>query len=260
MLTLSIPNQSGLDRLQYSWTGPPPGSVDAGVGGAAGRDGAVEGGAGGAAGSSGAGGGSGGASANSGGAGGANLGRGGVDAAAGGAGGARTEPSGAGGVVATGGAAAGSGGITVAAGGAGATSPTTSSGGSPGTAAIGSGGAGSGGSTSSGTTRPPNAGGEKISGCSCMVGQTSQSAGNLLVFLPGLIAIAFRTVQRRRCRHVPFKHGKQSKRVGKCKPASARIRRARRERRRDWNRGKACNRRRDGQRRCHQRRDDVSRA
>jgi MYXO-CTERM domain-containing protein len=198
--TLSIPNQSGLDRLQYSWTGPSAGGVDAGVGGSAGRDGAVAGGAGGAAGSSGAGGGggSGGASANSSGAGGSNLGRGGTDAVTGGAGGSRTGQSGAGGAVATGGVAAGSGGITAAASGTGGTSPTTSSGGGPGTSAIGSGGAGSGGSTSSGTTRPANAGGSQSSGCSCTVGGTPYSSSRSHVLLLGLAAVTLGTMRRRR--------------------------------------------------------------
>ena len=94
-ITLSIPNQSGLDRLQYAWTGPPP-NADAGAGGSTGRDGAAAGGAGGAAGSTGTGtgGGGGGASGSTGGAGGSGSGSGGVGGStirtggAGGAGGA----------------------------------------------------------------------------------------------------------------------------------------------------------------------------
>jgi MYXO-CTERM domain-containing protein len=196
-ITLSIPNQSGLAQLQNSWTGPAP-SADGGIGGAAGRDAAVATGAGGTAGSSGGGSGSGGTITNSGGAGGANLGRGGTAAAAGGVGGSRTGQSGAGGVVTTGGAAAGSGGATAAAGSAGSISPGASSGGSSGPAAIGTGGAGSAGSTSSATTRPPNAGGGQSSGCSCTVGRTSHSPTRSQALLLGSVAIALRTVRRRR--------------------------------------------------------------
>ena len=211
-ITLSIPNQSGLQQLQSSWTGPAP-SADAGAGGAAGRDGAVLGGTGGAGGSSA--GGSGGASpgmggadataggaggsSSAGGSGGASPGTGGADAAAGGAGDGRGGQSGTGGVVATGGASAGSGGAIAGAGSAAGGSPATSSGGSSGSIATGSGGSGSGGSTSVATTRVPNAGGDQSSGCSCALGGTSPSPGgtHALLLLP-LVAVVFRVVRRRR--------------------------------------------------------------
>jgi hypothetical protein len=147
-ITLSIPNQSGLDRLQYAWTGPPP-SADAGAGGAAGRDGAAAGGAGGAAGSSGTGtgGGGGGASGGTGGAGGGGVGgRGGSSIRTGGAGG--------GGVGGRGGSSI----RTGAAGGGGVGGASVSSGGSGGVIA-GSGGVVATGGTSGTETGPARTGG-----------------------------------------------------------------------------------------------------
>jgi MYXO-CTERM domain-containing protein len=179
-ITLSIPNQSGLDRLQYAWTGPSLGGIDAGAAGVGGRDAAAEGGAGGVAGSSAVGGGS---------------GSGGANANSGGAGGARTGQSGAGGAAATGGAAAGSG-ATAAAGGAAASSSTISSGGGPGTIVMGSGGAG--GSTSPATTHSPIGGAAQSSGCSCTVGRPSPATGYSPALLLGLFAVAFRAAQHRR--------------------------------------------------------------
>jgi hypothetical protein len=203
-ITLSIPNQSGLDRLQYAWTGPPP-SADAGAGGAAGRDGAAAGGAGGAAGSSGTGtgggggtggssirtggaggggsgsgggggssirtggaGGGGGASVGSGGSGGAMAGTGGAVVATGGTSGTGTGPASSGGAVGSGGAVVGSGGATTAQGGETGGSRTTSSGGLTSMGGSGSGGAGSGGASATGT---PSAG---EPGCSCAVGRVFQ--------------------------------------------------------------------------------------
>jgi len=198
-ITLSIPNQSGLQQLQSSWTGPVP-SADAGAGGAAGRDGAVLG-TGGAGDSSagGSGGGVGGANANADASGGATAGTGDANAAAGGAGGGRGGQSGTGGVVATGGASAGSGGAIAAAGGAAGGSPATSSGGSAGSIATGTGGSGSGGSTSVVTTHVPNAGGDQSSGCSCALGGTSPSSGGThSLLLLTLVAVVFRVVSRRR--------------------------------------------------------------
>lgn len=193
-ITLSIPNQSGLQQLQNSWTGPVP-NPDAGAAGATGRDGGSSAGAGGAGGSSVGGtdgalasGGAGGAGANAGGNGGASSGTGAVDAAVGGAGG----QAGAGGLIATGGA-------TTPAGGA-AGSPTTTStsnGGHGGTSAASSGSAGSGGSASTGTG-PANSGGGQSSGCSCSIGGRSDGPTTTGAFTLGLAAVVFRMVRRRR--------------------------------------------------------------
>jgi MYXO-CTERM domain-containing protein len=209
-IKLTIPNQSGLDRLQYAWTGPPPGA-DAGAGGTSGRDGAATGGAGGAAqdaapgaggaggragsggatasgaGGAGRGGGSGGASSQASGAGGTNAGTGGL--AAGGGGGTRT--SGTGGASATGGTSSGSGGSTTAAGGEAGSSQTTAGGG--GSASLGSGGASSGGSAAAGTSGAPPAGGNQ--GCSCAVGRTP---GSTCAWLLAFVAVAAVCRLRRR--------------------------------------------------------------
>ena len=222
-ITLSIPNQSGLDRLQYAWTGPPP-NADAGAGGSTGRDGAAAGGAGGAAGGSGTGtggggggggasvrtggaggggsgsggggsggssirtggaggGGGGGASVSSGGSGGAMAGTGGV-VATGGTSGTGTGPARTGGAVGTGGSVLGSGGATTAQGGETGSSQATSSGGFPSTGGGGSGGAGSGGASVTGT---PSAG---EPGCSCAVGGVSQPSGRSYALLLAFAAFA----------------------------------------------------------------------
>jgi hypothetical protein len=199
-ITLSIPNQSGLERLQYAWTGASPGA-DAGAGGAMGRDGAA-GGAGGKADSSatGAGGaGVGGASADAGrktdGAGGANLGSGGAggspDAnASGGSAGATNAGSGgagaraAGGAVSTGGSADRSGAGGADGGAAGSSRTTSSDGGNAGSSSVGSGGA-----TSSGTAISPKDQ-QPSSGCSCGVGRGSQSRDPGSTTLLGLVALA----------------------------------------------------------------------
>jgi MYXO-CTERM domain-containing protein len=203
-ITLSIPNQSGLQQLQNAWTGPAP-TADAGAGGAAGRDGGAAGGAGGTGGSSSGSdsggavsrGGAGGATSSAGGSGGAAPGTGGADAAAGGSGSERGGQSGSGGAVATGGASAGSGGAIAATGGAAGGSSSTSNGGGAGTTAHGSGGVGSGGTTSVTTTRAPGAGGDQSSGCSCAIGATSHGLGHNHALLLGLVAVALRLVRRR---------------------------------------------------------------
>jgi hypothetical protein len=188
-ITLSIPNQSGLERLQYAWTGAAPGA-DAGAGGTTGRDGAA-GGAGGAtggttggstgssatgSGGTGAGGANADAGAKNGGAGGTSVGAGGAGGvtASGGLAGATNAGSGggAGGVVATGGAAARTGG---AGGGAGSSSQTNASEGGRTTT-----GAGSGGASSAGTAPKDQ---QSTSGCSCSVGRASQPRGRQALLL-----------------------------------------------------------------------------
>jgi len=213
-ITLSIPNQSGLDRVQYAWTGAAPGA-DAGAGGATGRDAAgAAGRAGGSGGSSatGSGGaGSGGAAADAGaktgGAGGTNAGGGGAagspDAiASGGSTGAMTAGSGgtagtraggSGGVIATGGATERNGGTTSAAGGTAGSSRTTSSvGGSTGAGGVGAGGAISGTTSSPGDRQPSP-------GCSCALDRTSQVPNRFRASLLALAALAIaRGIGRRR--------------------------------------------------------------
>jgi hypothetical protein len=181
-ITLSIPNKSGLERLQYAWT-EAAGGADAGAGGAIGRDGAA-GGTGGTGGSPGTGGtGAGGASADAGaktdGAGG-----GGGDSNVGGSGGAMNTgtgggagPAGSGGAAATGGAMDRTGGNSGASGGATGGSRTSASGGAP--------GAGSGGSTSAGPGNQPTS-----AGCSCLLGRNAGSTGSGLAFFLGLVAPA----------------------------------------------------------------------
>jgi hypothetical protein len=191
-ITLTIPNQSGLQQLQDSWTGTAP-NPDAGAGGSAGRDGGSPAGAGGAGGSSA--GGAGGALA-SGGAGGAGANAGGTtgaDAAVGGAGGR----AGAGGLMAAGGASSGKGGAITAAGGAAGslTTTSTSSGGQSGTSVAGSGGAGSGGSASTETSPAKPGGG---SGCSCSLGGRSDASTSTGAFTLALAAVVLRMVRRRR--------------------------------------------------------------
>ena len=186
-ITLSIPNQSGLDELKNSWTGT-TGSGGAGNGGSSGADGGIgrggtDGGSGGGNGTS-----SGGAAGNpssgtgTGGMGGAGGGRGGSAgtsaSAAGGSGGAPATGSttgGSGGVVST--TAVGSGGTTAVVGG--------SSGGAGGSNAGHPGSGGNGGATPASTS-----GNNPTSGCSCTFGQGARRSSVGLVLLLGLAGLS----------------------------------------------------------------------
>jgi hypothetical protein len=211
-ITLSIPNQSGLDRLHYAWTGPAP-NADAGAGGTSGRDGAAAGDAGGAGGDSGP----------------ATGGAGGVGGAGSGTGGAGIGTGGAGGVGGTGSGTGGAGGMggTVASGGVGGGSSTASGGtpdsgvpsgsggkapsggsiasggrlGAGGSMAAGgsaSGGSGAGGAGGASTRTNPDV--ESSAGCSCGVGATSGERGWPRALLLGaLVAL----IVRRRLRARP---------------------------------------------------------
>jgi len=201
-IALSIPNQSGLDRLQYAWTGPPP-NADAGAGGTPGRDGAAAGGAGGAGGGSGA------ATGGAGGGGGTSI-RTGV---AGGGGGTSNRTGGAGGLGGTAAAGGVGGGITTGSGGTTGFGGTTTSGitsGSGGRVASGgasasrdwvaggssaSGGSGAGGAGGASTSTAPSV--ESSAGCSCSVGSAS-GEGALLpgLLLGALVALMVRRRQR----------------------------------------------------------------
>ena len=186
-ITLSIPNQSGLDELKNSWTGT-TGSGGAGNGGSSGADGGigpggVDGGSGGGNGTS-----SGGAAGNpssgtgTGGMGGAGGGRGGSAGTsawtAGESGGAPATGSttgGSGGVVST--TAVGSGGTTAVVGG--------SSGGAGGSNAGHPGSGGNGGATPASTS-----GNNPTSGCSCTLGQGARRSSVGLVLLLGLAGLS----------------------------------------------------------------------
>jgi hypothetical protein len=209
-LVLSVSNQSGLAQLQNAWTGPPPGTLDAGAGGSggqrgsdAGAGGSSTGGAGGGAGSGGStfsgrggvagttpasgGGGSSmggttsigqGGAGGPGGGGGADSSGGAAGRTAGGTGGAQ----GIGGVTATGGATSGSGGTAIAAGGDGG------NGGGGGAGGSGSDGAGLGGSGSVGTS----------AGCSCEMGHASSVNPGRLAMVLGLLGLTCLGCMRRR--------------------------------------------------------------
>ena len=206
-ITLSIPNQSGLERMQYAWTSSAgTGGTDGGAGGSAGSGGAGAGGSGGTKGHGGADGRLGGSSmTSSGGAGGRTAG--GADASgvggasnggtvasdgatdnAGGAGGGTGGSGGtvgsSGGAVTTGGATSGSGGV-VGTGGA-----SVGSGLGTGGLAVGSGGAGSGGSGTGGASYPSTVPGGQTSGCSCGIEQSSRGSNAVLALLLGFVAIA----------------------------------------------------------------------
>jgi hypothetical protein len=223
-LQLAVSNQSGLAQLQNAWTGPPPGTSDAGAGGNggsggpdAGAGGTTTGGAGGGGGTggstsggrggvtgtsttstggssgtggtlSGGSGGAAGASASSG-QGGGPGGRGGADSGSGGAAGGAAGGSGGavgmGGTTGTGGVMGESGGTTAAGG----------SVGSGGTDASGSGGAGQGGHSTTGTSTTPVGG---SSGCSCEIARTSGVGLGRLALLIGLLGVAvFRRSRQR---------------------------------------------------------------
>lgn len=206
-ITLSIPNQSGLERLQYAWTGPAPGA-DAGAGGASGTGGST--GAGGATGGGGAradAGATGGVSGTGGrtGIGGSSGGTSGT-AGASGSGGAATGGTFAGG--GTGGAAAtgGAGGGKTGAGGSlssGGASTSAASGGkggggdggsaSGGATSGGSNGTASGGSGAGGSSAGAAAGVEGAAGCSCSLGVAGGTA-----WLPGLLLGGLATLMVRR--------------------------------------------------------------
>ena len=190
-VTLSVGNQSGLDRMQYAWGG---------AGGAGGAGGSATGGSGGggsAKGGSTGGSGSGGQAGHAGGTtgtgtggnGGAVIGSGGVGGAAGGG------PAGHGGsTVTTGGVsggAGGPGGTSVCSGGATAsTGGSQGSSGGTGGAAPGSGGTGQAGSGTGGNFPPADTNGDATAGCSCTTAEGSRDrpAGLALVLLVALCA------------------------------------------------------------------------
>jgi MYXO-CTERM domain-containing protein len=216
-ITLSIPNKSGLDRLQYAWGGVSPGTGGAG-GGTGGRTGGSDAGAGGMAGGGAGGrdGGTGGSSGSS------DAGAGG--AAAGGGGGRGGADGGLGGstTMSSGGAAGGGTGGTNATGRGGSAGSTTTSGGSGGVSASGgaasggrsgtggtvagtggttnagqggsvsSGGNSSGSSGSGGATGPSSVENRGESGCSCGIGQAPRGSGAGLVLLLAALALAAR--------------------------------------------------------------------
>jgi hypothetical protein len=196
-ITLSIPNQSGLDQLRNSWTGT-TGGGGAGNGGGSGADGGIgRGGAGGGPGGSNgtSSGGAAGDTAGSTGAagmGGTGAGRGGSAgtsaSAVGGSGGAPTTgstTSGSGGVVAT--TAVGSGGTTPvvggSSGGAGGSSSNSNAGSSGGSG-------GRGGSDSGGATHPSASGNNPTSGCSCTLGRGARQSSVGLLLLLGLAGLS----------------------------------------------------------------------
>jgi len=186
-ITLSIPNQSGLDQLRNSWTST-KGSGGAGDGGGSGVDGGIgrggaDGGAGGSSGSS-----SGGAAGNTAGSTG-SAGMGGAGDGRGGSSGTSASTAGqSGGAPTTGSTTLGSGGTTAvvgsSSGGAGGSSSNSNAG--PG----GSGGSGGrGGSDSGGATHPSTAGSNPTSGCSCTLGQGTRRSSVGLFLLLGLAGL-----------------------------------------------------------------------
>ena len=172
-VTLSVSNQSGLDRMQYAW-------------GSAGGAGGTGGGAGGAGG----------------GATGGAVGSGGKAGSAGVAGGAGgTNAGGAGGMIGGGGGAAGAssdgrGGSTMSSGGTGGHGAGGTSAGTGGATASAGGDPGSAGSTggslsgSGGSSRPADSNGGATAGCSCITaeGRGDRSVGVALVLLVALAA------------------------------------------------------------------------
>ena len=181
-ITLSVSNQSGLDRMQYAW-----GSA----GGAGGAGGGATGGGSGSGGPAGHAGEVGGmAGTGAGGTGGAKGGATGTGGAGGAAGG---DPAGQGGsTVTTGGVSGGAGGLGGASvGSGGATAPTGGNPGSSGGAggsASGSGGTGQGGSGTGGSASPADANRDATAGCSCTTaeGSRDRSVGLALVLLVAL--------------------------------------------------------------------------
>jgi len=172
-VTLSVSNQSGLDRMQYAW-GSAGGAGGTG-GGAGGTGGGATGGAvgsGGKAGSAGVAGGAGGT--NAGGAGGMIGGGGGAAGASSDGRGGSTMSSGGTGGHGAGGTSAGTGGATASAGG------DPGSAGSTGGSLSGSGG----------SSRPADSNGGATAGCSCITaeGRGDRSVGVALVLLVALAA------------------------------------------------------------------------
>ena len=200
-VTLSVSNQSGLDRMQYAWgsAGGAGGAGGGATGGGSGGGGSAKGGSTGGSGSGGLAGhagGAGGSGTGAGGTGGAMIGSGGVGGAAGGG------PAGHGGsTVTTGGVSGGAGGLGGASVGSGGA--TASTGGNPGSsggadgAASGSGGAGQVGSGTGGNSPPADTNGDATAGCSCTTaeGGRDRSLGLALVLL-----VALHAGRRRGCR------------------------------------------------------------
>jgi hypothetical protein len=198
-ITLSVPNQSGLDQLKNSWTSTTGsgGAGDGGVGGADGGSGrgGADGGSGGSSGTS-----SGGAAGNTAGATG-TAGMGGAGAGRGGSAGTSASTAGeSGGAPATGSTTVGSGGVvaTTAVGSGGTPAVVGSSSGGAGGGSSnsnagprGSGGSGGrGGSDSGGATYPSNAGNNPTSGCSCTLGRGARRSSVGLVLLLGLVGLS----------------------------------------------------------------------
>jgi MYXO-CTERM domain-containing protein len=187
-ITLSIPNQSGLDRLQYAWGPAASGGTDGGAGGS--------GGAGGRSGlDAGAGGSMGDGAAGTGG----KLDASGADGPAGGEAGAAGAAGASTGT--TGGALGGQSGS--AAGGTTARSGGADGGrtGGSGGAALGGGQASTGGTNggqggSAGTSQPAKAG--EASGCSCTLGRDPHTS----VVLPALLGLLALSAKRRRSRRL----------------------------------------------------------
>jgi hypothetical protein len=207
-ITLSIPNKSGLERLQYAW-GPTPAGTDGGAGGSAGGRSGADGGLGGnvadgaagstggrpdAAGVDGPGDGRGGNGGEAGNAGAAGTSAGGTGGAAGGQGGSAaggtTQRSSSvtaagGGASANSGSAGGSGGTTTAAAGG-----TTANGSSESSGAGAKGSAGQSPAGSSGTHQPSSNSNGQTSGCSCRLGRDARDGSTGWVFLLGFLVIA----------------------------------------------------------------------
>lgn len=187
-ITLSVPNQSGLDQLKNSWIST-TGSGGAGDGGGGGADGGIgrggaDGGAGGSSGTS-----SGGAAGNTAGATGTAAVGGAGDGRGGGGGTSASTAGESGGAPATGSTTVESGGTTAVvgsnSGGAGGGSSNSNAG------PRGSGGSGGrGGSDSGGATHPSNAGNNPTSGCSCTLGQGARRSSVGLVLLLGLAGLS----------------------------------------------------------------------
>jgi hypothetical protein len=177
-VTLSVSNQSGLDRMQYAW-GSAGGAGGTG-GGAGGTGGGATGGAvgsGGKAGSAGVAGGAGGT--NAGGAGGMIGGGGGAAGASSAGRGGSTMSSGGTGGHGAGGTSAGTGGATASAGG------DSGSAGSTGGSLSGSGG----------SSRPADSNGGATAGCSCI---TAEGRGDRSVSVALVLLVALAAGRRRR--------------------------------------------------------------
>ncbi len=193
-VTLSVSNQSGLERMQYAWgsTGGAGGAGGGATGGAGGGS-SAKGGSTGGSGSGGQAGHAGGAAGTgAGGTGGAVLGSGGAGGGAGGHGGSTVTTGGVGGGPGgLGGTSVGSGGATASTGG------SQGSSGGTGGAVPGSGGAGQAGSGTGGNSPPADTNGDATAGCSCTTAEGSRDrpAGLALVLL-----VALYTGRRRRQR------------------------------------------------------------